>query len=186
MCRSKACSASVGVNWFCLCSKKWSRWLQPSNSTFEQHHKTSQQHLHFMQENRPPQPRERSLVTFFWATLLSCNPSPQSTPTMPSMPMDSMAQQSIWPTNLPLPPPLCPKVLPSGIKDAHHLHHANALLRHTHEKATWHLVDGLGLESVDHPCRGEGPYDSMGCMVPCSPCGGVRESVVLHRWMVEA
>ena len=44
--------------------------------------------------------------------------------------------------------------------------------------ASWRLVDGLGLESVDPPCTGEGSFDSTGCIVPCSPCGGVRGSVV--------
>ena len=52
---------------------------------------------------------------------------------------------------------------------------------HGHEKAAWRLVYGLGLESVDPPCTGEGSHDSMGCIVPYSPCAGARGSVMLHR-----
>ena len=89
-----------------------------------------------------------------------------------------MTEQSGVPAKLPPPPPPCPKMLPFGIKDANHLRRAYPLLRHGHEKAAWRLVDGLGLESAD--------YDSMGCIVPCSPRAGVRGSVVLHCWMVEA
>ena len=182
----KAYNASTGDHWFCLCRKKLSRSVRPSSSTFEQHCKTSQQHLRFMQENRPLQPRERTLLTFFPAKRSSGNPSPQSTPTMLTATSTPITEQSVVPTELPLPPPPCPKVLPFGIKDANHLHRAYPLLRHGHEKASWRLVDGLGLESVDPPCIGEGSYDSTGCIVPCSPCASVRGSVVLHRWMVEA
>ena len=49
----KAYNASTGDHWFCLRGKKLSRSVQPSSSTFEQHCKTSQQHLRFMHENRP-------------------------------------------------------------------------------------------------------------------------------------
>ena len=42
------------------------------------------------------------------------------------------------------------------------------------------------MELADPPYTGEGSYDSMGCIGPCSPCASVRGSVVLHRCMVEA
>ena len=64
---------------------------------------------------------------------------------------------------------------------AGHIHYYATDMRRPHG-----IVDGLGLESVDPPCTGEGSIDSTGCIVPCSPCAGVRGSVVLHRWMVEA
>ena len=182
----KAYKASSGDHWFCLCGKKVSRSVRPSSSTFEQRCKTGQQHLRFMQENRPLQPRERTVLTFFSAKQSSGNPSPLSTPTMPTATSTPITEQSVVHAELPLPPPSCPKVLPFGIKDANHLRRAYPLLRHRHEKASWRLVDGLGLESVDPPCTGKGSYDSTGCIVPCSPCAGVRGSVVLHRWMVEA
>ena len=143
----KAYNASIADHWFCLCGKKLSRSVRPSSSTFEQHCKTSQ-------ENRPRQPRERTLLTFFPAKRSSGNPSLQSTPTMPTGTSTPITEQSVVPTELPLPPPPCPKVLPFGIKDANHLRRAYPLLRHGHEKASWRLVDGLGLESVDPPCPG--------------------------------
>ena len=174
----KAYNASTGDQWFCLCRKKLSRSVRPSSSTFEQQCKTSQQHLCFMQENRPLQPRERTLLTFFPAKRSSGNPSPQSTPTMPTATSTPITEQSVVLIELPLPPPPCPKVLPFGIKDAIHLCRAYPLLHQGHEKASWRLVDGLGSESVDPPCTGEGSYESMGCIVPCSPCAGVRGSVV--------
>ena len=61
----KAYNASTGDHWFCLCGKKLSRSVRPSHSRFEQHCKTSQQHLRFMQENDTPQPREHTLLPFF-------------------------------------------------------------------------------------------------------------------------
>ena len=182
----KAYNASTGDHWFCLYGKKLSRSVRPSSSTFEQHCKTSQQHLRFMQENIPLQPRERTLLTSFPAKRSSANTSPQSTPTIPTATSTPFPEQSVVPTELPLPPPPCLKVLPFGIKDANHLRRAYPLLRHRHEKASWRLVDGLYWESVDPPCTGEGSYNSTGCIVPCSPCADVRGSVVLHRWMVEA
>ena len=69
----KAYNASTGDHWFCLYGKKLSRLVRPSSSTFEEHCKTSQQHLRFMQENRPLQPRERTLLTFFRAKRSSGN-----------------------------------------------------------------------------------------------------------------
>ena len=100
----KAYNASTGDHWFWLCGKKLSRSVRPSSSTFEQHCKTSQQHLHFMQENRPLQPRERTLLTFFPAKRSSGNPSPQSTPTMPTATSNPIPEQSVVPAVLPLPP----------------------------------------------------------------------------------
>ena len=144
------------------------------------------QKLHFMQENHPLQPREHTLLTLFPVKRSSGNPGPQLTPTMPMATATPITEQSVVPTELPLPPPPCPKVVPFGIKDANHLRRAYPLLRHGHDKASWRLVDGLGLESADPPCTGEGCYDSTGCLVPCSPCAGVTGTVVLHRWMVEA
>ena len=170
---------------FACAGKRCPDQPRPSSSTFEQHCKTSQQHLRFILENRPLQPRELTLLTFFPAKRSSGNPSPQPT-TMATATSTPITEQSVVPAELPLPPPPCPKVLPFGFKDANHLRRAYPLLRHGHVKASWRLVDGLGLDSVDPPCTGEGSYDSTGCIVPCSPCAGVRGSVVLHRWMVEA
>ena len=166
----KAYNASTSDHWFCLCWKKLSKLVRPSRSTFEQHGKPSHRHLRFMQENRTPQPQEHTLLTFFPAKQSSGNPSPQSTPTMPTATTTPMMEESVVPATLPLPPPPCPKVLSFGIKGANDLRRAYPLLCHGHEKAAWCVVDGLGLESVDPPCTGEGPYDSMGCIVPCSPC----------------
>ena len=132
----KAYNASIGTQWFCLCGKKLSRLVRPSSSTFEQHCQTSQPHLHFMQENCPPQPRECSLLTFFGATSSSCNSSLQSTPTMHSMPMDAVAEQSILAAYLPLTPPCCLKLLPCEIKDVNHyrvyIHYYGTHMRRPH------------------------------------------------------
>ena len=139
-----------------------------------------------MQENCTPQPQKRTLLTFFPATQSSGNPSPQLTPTMPTATTTPMTEQAVVPAELPLPPLAYPKVLPFGIKDANHLQWAYPLLRHGHEKTAWRQVDGLGLESVDLLCTGEGSYDSMGCIAPCSPRASVRGNIVLHLWMFEA
>ena len=57
---------------------------------------------------------------------------------------------------------------------------AYPLLRHGNEKAAWRLVDCFGCEVADSPSKGEGSFDFMGCIVPCSPYA------VLHRCMVKA
>ena len=77
--------------------------------------------------NNVHQPRERTLLTFFPAKRSSGNPSPQSTPTMPTATSTPIPKQSVVPTELPLPPPPCPKVLPFGIKDVNHLRRAYPL-----------------------------------------------------------
>ena len=139
-----------------------------------------------MQENCPLPPQEHTLLTFFPAKRSIGNPSPQSAPTMPTATSTPITEQSVVPAELPLPAPPFRKVLPFGIKGANYLRRAYPLLRHGHEKVSRRLVDGLGLESVDPPCIREGSYDSTGCIAPCSPCAGLRGSVVPHRWMVEA
>ena len=68
-----------------------------------------QQHLRFMQENRPLQPREHTLLTFSPAKRSSENPSPQSTPTKPTSTSTPITEQSVVPAELPLPPPLVRK-----------------------------------------------------------------------------
>ena len=68
-----------------------------------------QQHLRFMQENRPLQPREHTLLTFLVAKRSSGNPSPQLTPTMPTSTSTPITEQSVLPAELPLPPPLVRK-----------------------------------------------------------------------------
>ena len=117
-----------------------------------------------MQENGPIKPRERTLLTFSPANRSSGNPSPQWTLTMRTATSIPITEQSVVPAELPLPPPPCPTVLAFGIKDANHLHRAYPLLRHGHEKASWRLVDVLGLESVDPPCTSDESYDSTGAL----------------------
>ena len=68
-----------------------------------------QQHLRFMQKNRPLQPREHTLLTFFSAKRYSGYPSPQSAPTMPTSTSTPITEQSVVPAELPLPPPLVRK-----------------------------------------------------------------------------
>ena len=113
----KAYKASTGDHWFYLCGKKLSGSVRRSISTLEQHCKVSQQHLCVMQQNHTPQPREHTLLTFFPAKQSNGNPRQQYAPTMPSATTTPMTKESVVPTELPLPPPPCPKVVPFGIKD---------------------------------------------------------------------